>query len=276
MQQRPQNSVPIVIILAVLLSVGVVWAAQSGSFSVTLVIDNNAPIITWVNSSFSLTPVENQTGLFQFSFNVTDANGASDVNDASASVVVQFGSQAATSTACTPTDNGNTVTYNCSIGLPYYYNASSSWTINASVEDNSGTYVQNASETFTYNVLKAIVLSRSSLSYAGSPGQADVLATEGVQRVYNTGNFDFAHLNLTGYDLNSTDTTVGVGNFTVNVTASGGPGQSLLNATAVQLNDSALVHGFTENKTVYVYLDIPAGATSATYTSPSDWVLDAG
>ena len=251
--------------------------AATDTFSVSLVVSNNLPTIYWVNNSFSITPQTNLTTYgVQFKFNVTDADGAAGINDTTAKVIITLGSQSATSTACTPTDNGNDVEYNCSVYIPYYFNQSAAWQINASVNDTEGAKAQNYSTTFTVNELRAMSVRHNSLSFAGNPGSTDVLATEGAQIVWNTGNYDFVELNLTGIELNSSaNEKIGATNFTVNVTASGGPGQILYNDTAVVIANHDLTHGYEANETLYIYLDIPLGTTPDTYTSEADWTVSA-
>lgn len=261
-------------IIAVLVA-GAAIAAQSGTFNVTVTITNTAPTIPFVNSTLSYTPVESTNSAFQFYFNATDANGASDLNDATAQVVVTLGGESATSSACTPTDDGNTVAYNCSVTIPFYY-AAGTWAINASVSDSSASYAENTTATFTRATLKAITLSEASLSFSGTAAQNDVLASEGAQIITNTGNYNFVQLNLTAYAVNATwPDYIGAGNFSVNVTASSGPGQALVNNTAVQVADLSLNRGAASTETLYIYLDIPSGVTTNTYTASSSWVIDA-
>jgi hypothetical protein len=270
-----QRNLVVPLALSFLLVAAFVYAAQSGTFNVTLVVGNDAPLISWVNSSFSLTPVENSTGVYQFTFNATDANGAADLDDASATVRVALGTQTATSSACTGTASGNTKYYNCSVALPYYYNASASWSINASVEDIGNSYAENTTQTFTYNELKAIALQYATLSFSGSAGASDLAASQGAQRIYNTGNYDFLELNLTAYDLrNGTNAWIGAGNFTVNITASGGLGQLLVNSTAVNVTNGNLTHAQGTSTTLNLYLDIPGGQASGTYSAASSFIVD--
>lgn len=258
--------------LALLLSATAVLAA-TGNFPVSLTVSNSVPVIEGVNSSVSFTPSTGTNGTAQFYFNASDGNGASDLNDTSAQVFIEFGDENATSSPCTVDSSGNLAQYRCNVSIPYYYNASSSWTINVSVRDNSGALAFNDTETFTINTLKAISLAESSLSFSGAAGANNVAASQNPQRISNNGNFDFPELNLTGYEIANV-TTILSKNFTVNVTSSGGPGQLVINATPITISNANMSHGRNANETMYLYLDIPSGTPDAQYDSVANWIVD--
>jgi hypothetical protein len=248
------------------------FAANTSSFTVSLTLDNSAPVVTYV-AAVTDTPADGTTKLVNFTFNATDANGYLDIPASNAKVIINKSGISRQSSACASSGSAGTVAmYICNVTI-YYYDAPGTWTINASVFDGASAQGDNLTRMFTVNTLYGIQLKTASLTFSGTPGQNDVSASNNPQWANNTGNSAFSYLNVTAFALVSGGNLIDAGNFTANVSAN--PiGHQLVNNSMVKLGDSAVPVGNFTN--VSVYLDIPSGVGNGTYTSSSQWVITAG
>lgn len=253
-------------------------AATTGTFNVTLSISNSAPTITYVNGSVSESPNEGTIKNVTIYFQATDINGADDINISTVNLTVNRTTEPIrTQHSCASKGtSGNVMTIECNVTM-YWYDEDGAWTINASIKDNSGSQAENTSQTMTYGTLSAMTVTKSSLSFSGTPGDENVEPTENPQVINNTGNQDFTEVNLTGYDLQGNVTTteyILVGNFTVNVSdSSAGYGQIVTN-TSFQITGASLARGATSTEDIYLRLDIPSGITAQGYNAHNNWMIE--
>ena len=205
----------------------------SKGFKVDLAISNANPTINVSNvSGFSVDPIEGGSSVVLISFNVTDANGAGDINASTAVVNFTLGgypgqfyannSFVASSefgTCKNHSPSSTVVVINCTVVLPYYANQSSNWVVNISVKDRSGAVGINDTLRFTYNILSAFSLGTSFINFSNvNLGQQNVRAYPHLL-VNNTGNDDFNMTNLSASALVGTTNpaeNIPVTNFGVN------------------------------------------------------------
>jgi len=172
----------------------------------------------------------------------------------------------------------------------WYFDGAGSWTINVSVADIGGPVtVTNDTETFTYNTLKAMKLSPSSITFGSvSLGQTDIAATDDPVTLNNTGNVDIASGNakVKAYDLFGTTTTsekIGADAFSVNI-ADASEGDAMINNTEVAITGSVLAagnhsvdDGSTGQELLYYYIEeVPTtGISAQTYDTSAlgAWVV---
>lgn len=249
-------------------------AANSSSFNVTLVISNSPPNISGIDATRTGTPTDGTTTTVYVLFNATDLNGAGDIDATSAAANLSKNGQAnRLSSSCqeyAAWTAGNTKGINCSITM-WYYDAPGTWTINVSVEDNANS---EANETlpngFTYNTLHAMQISLSTLTFsADEPGTDNVTASNNPLIVNNTGNGNYSNMNLTAYGLNNTDSNIGPGNFSVNLTSAA---WGITLEREVMLNQSLNLNG-TQN--LYFQMNIPAGISTGNYATATEWIVEA-
>jgi len=252
-------SISLIFILSIIFSMSVpliyALAANASQVSVAwLVISNRGPDnITLINSTgFSVDPIAGGVSLMIIVFNASDPDGAGDINGTlGGRVTVNItlgvpggGNQFRTETNCTnSTDTKSSkdvVTFNCTISMQFYDNASSNWVINITVEDQAGATARNDSSneitsptphTFTYNFVDSYSVT-SRISHPGgegasinftslNPGTNNNIAKAPLL-FNNSGNSDFDAINITGADLIGTDSTtvIDISNFRVNATNS--------------------------------------------------------
>ena len=260
----------LVALVALGISTVVLTTAASNSFSSSAVITSTAPTVV-VNLGQTITGATGTTATVYLYFNASDDNGWGDLNDSTATVVInKTGKTSRTSSSCAVLShpNAKTTSYNCSLVL-YYYDASGTWSINASVSDNSTNYAQNTTITLSVSTIDAVSPVSASISFTGVVGTNDVASSPTPQRLNNTGNQNYNTVNITGYSFLYATNVIGVGNVTMNVSASGGQGQSLLNGTPVTLTRASLSKGAVSLQNVSFYLDVPDTMPSGTYNAQS-------
>jgi hypothetical protein len=249
-----------------------VSAATSGTFTTSATVTNDPPTAA-VDTGQSATPTAAGSRVIYIMFNASDPNGNSDLNDATASVTLnKSGETNRSSSSCTVDSNPSTTTtrYNCSVTI-YYWDASGTWTINAAVKDSTSS-TATATATMSMSTLDAISIVRASTSFSGAAGTSDIAASP-QQQVNNTGNQDYTTVQLTGFSFASGANTIGVGNVTMNVSNSGGVGQTLVNNSAVTLTGGSISKGNNSYQNIYLWLDIPAGTPAGTYNAQSAWTV---
>ncbi len=209
---------------------------------------NSPPTIPYVDAISAANPTESGTKAIQFNFTAQDLNGASNLNDSSAAAYFQMAGQTTRSnTSCLPyAAVGNNKNYTCTIYM-WYFDKPGSWTINATILDNSQAYGENSSTTFTYNQLTSMVVSPSSLSWGVlNLTSANVGATNNPLVVNNTGNAEALSLNVTAYNLvgeQNGNYFIYADNFSVDNVTAGCSGTSMLNATSVNVTNAVLQRG---------------------------------
>ena len=275
----------IALIATLVLTTKLVEAPSSGTTTVALTIGNSIPIINWTaidDSTVDLT--QGSTKKIEINFTATDSNGATDLNDTTSSAKISTTEFSAQNTSCARTvSSGITREYTCEIYLPYYYNASASWAINASIEDNQNTTGANDTEVFTINTLEYMVMTPTAVNFGTglTAGTNDVAATDDPIVLNNTGNTPYGELNVTGYDLVGQTTPTEIipaGSFAVNV-LDAATGNAMINNTAVVITNFDLpkFDGATgvQSDDTYYYVDLPIlSAQQYSTTGSTVWTLE--
>jgi cysteine-rich repeat protein len=213
-------------------------------------------------------------------FNVTDAQGYTDIDLTKGfSYLIKSGETTRSNTTgnCLNSNDGiNTVTFNCSIDV-FYYDAEGSWIINVTSEDLYGYTDFDNDSTVTINSLDDILLNDTAVNCGTGilPGAQDVACD--VITIANRGNQNYASINETAHNLDD-DTTgtilIDANVFTVSTTDTPA-GTALSNGTSVTIPSSTLNKGDGANISWYTYIDVPTSRPVDTYSSTSDWILEA-
>ncbi|NCO11083.1 hypothetical protein CO038_03780 [Candidatus Pacearchaeota archaeon CG_4_9_14_0_2_um_filter_39_13] len=147
------------------------------------------------------------TTVTRVSFIAEDLNGAGDLNDASAGMRYRGPGGTALAGTCgvAPTCSGCAVTqknYSCNADMEYYYEPGT-WTVNASIKDNSANLAVDTKRTFQYLLYREI-------SHAGNVNWAGISLVDSNQLsdsnpflLTNLGNAALS-VSVTGYGLNGT------------------------------------------------------------------------
>lgn len=200
-------------------------SSQNTDAEVNITGSNDLQIIS-VSAISAQDPTEESSTTVAFTVTAYDADGVDDINDTSINATFSSGVEDDRSTGAEGTCTHNTdtdsftATYDCSIDM-WYWDGAGSWTVTVQGKD-LGTEViaYNDSTSFTYNQLKAMVISPSELLWSGlTTGDENALADNNPTEVNNTGNYD-STIDLTGNDLAGESTPsiiLASANFTVNV-----------------------------------------------------------
>ncbi len=220
----------------------------NNSFVVNI-ISQVAPTIPIVNVISAQNPTESTTKSITFNFTATDLNGGSTVNISTARAYFQkAGETTRSNTSCInqTAASGNDINFTCTIDM-WYFDLNGAWTINATVQDNTGLYVENSSEAFTYNLLTAMAMSPTAMTWQTlSSTDTDVGSNNDPIIVNNTGNANALSVNVTSYNLRGETTItdfIYAANFTVENTSQGCTGTAMVNATSTNVTSSILFKG---------------------------------
>jgi len=133
--------------------------ATSDTAVVNVTIGNSIPTIPFVQAISSKNPTDDSTTSITFNFTATDTDGDGNLNDSTATAYFQrTGESTRSNTSCVQIypAAGNSKNYTCTIDM-WYYDQNGAWTVNATIKDINDAYVENASTTFTYNLLPNVL-----------------------------------------------------------------------------------------------------------------------
>ena len=273
--------------------------AQNGTYQFTASTpqaSNSNPIIKLnISSGLSVDPVAGGIARISISFNVTDADGTSEINVTTVIVNLTLGGGGGQFRYNASGYNGglgtcynhtevSKVVINCTVLMRYYDNASNNWRINVSIRDTNGAVGYNDSRTFTYNTLSAIAFPRAWINFSSL-----TLGTNNQQALLplvlnNTGNDDFNQINISAATLFGVDVTsesIAASQFRINGTNNGaGNGMPLTNGALTirgLTGNLSLYHGHTSaltsyydtiisakgNQSLYFWVDVPSSGISS-------------
>ena len=250
---------------------------QGCSLGTSLTVGNSAPIITWVNSSITITLTAESSKTVYVLFNVTDANGYDDLNDSTARCIGnKSGESSRTSSSCSAQDqSGNDLSYNCSVDFQYYDVADSDWKWNCSVSDNYPVSVYNDTATFTINGLNYVDINETTVSWSSAnPNTGDEEASAPIN-LDNGGNQDYGTATVTAQNATNGSNVIPATAFSLdNETGQTIEQTYMADNSSVAITDwFTLTHGVGANENLYAYVDMPA-VPSGSYSSTSDWLID--
>lgn len=235
-------------------------------------IVNSKPNITDVTPPGAVTLIPNNVKAITIKFNVTDPNGAGDINKSTANATVfKVGETSRYNYTCTNiSETADTVEFECGIDMQFY-DGDGEWTINVSIQDNSEVWETNETVTFTVNTLDNVDMDDPTLEWNNLvPNTED---NEGEHITFtNKGNQDYASINVTGQNATSGSDNLNSTNFAVDIDTGQVSGQTyLLDNATLEWVGASLSHGATETELMYSYLDVPALQPFGDYTSIANW-----
>lgn len=252
-------------------------SSQDCSANTTLTV-GNSPIgnpIVETGVTVTLTAETNTTAYIHF--NVSDANGADDINDTTANCYgYKSGEATRTTSGCVVESEGTGWEYfNCSVDFWYFDAAASDWAWNCSISDNTGTSGYNDSVVFTVNALHYI--DQDIVTYAWSSAQSGVNDQEADAQINldNGGNQDYGTAAVTAYNATDGGTNIIPANTFYLNSATGTPaGTQMSDGTPVAITSwFTLPHGNQSSEDMYAYVDLPS-VPAASYASTSNWLID--
>ena len=211
--------------------------------------ENNAPTIPIVYGNVSYFPTEASTTSITFNFTAEDSDGVADLNDATAAAYFQrTGETTRSNTSCVAGATvGDQKNYSCTIDM-WYFDEAGDWTINVTIQDDSGANAENSSTTFSYQLLTAMVISPSALTWP-SPinlSDTDIGSSNDPVTINNTGNDEALSINTTAFNLRGETTItefIFANNFTISNVTEGCSGTTLANATSTNITSTILFRG---------------------------------
>ena len=222
--------------------------ATSGTASVNITVGNSAPTIPYVQAISAQDPTIGSTTAVVFNFTAADSDGISNIDNNTADAYFQrAGESTRSNTTCSPRNaSGTSITFTCTIDM-WYYDQNGAWTINATIKDTNNAYVENSTTTFTYNLLTAMVMSPTSLTWP-QVGLTDVNtgSNNDPLTINNSGNDINLNVNVTSFNLRGETTAtqfIYANNFTIENASQGCSGTTMTNATSINVTTAILQRG---------------------------------
>jgi len=223
--------------------------AISDTAALNITVGNNAPTITAIDFISAQTPSESGTKTVTFNFNVTDADGVENIDDATAAAQFEkTGETDRVNNSCVwvADYSPNTAEYSCSINM-WYFDGSGDWTINVSGSDVNGAEARDTGDLFTYNQLTSMTMGPTALAW-GALGLANtnIGSNNDPIVVNNTGNDIDLTLNVTARDLQgevAPSEYIYAANFSVGVSSEGCTGTPMDDAVSIEISTAILQNG---------------------------------
>jgi len=223
-------------------------SSQTVNVSVSIAGTNPA-YIPAVSEISAQDPTEDSSTVVHFNFTICDPDGEGDIDQTSGQANFSYpGETARYNSSCVYEGQLNSTcgSFACNITM-WYWDHAGFWNVSVNGTDKGAqTVVFNSSTTFTYNELRAMVITPDNVTWSGiTPGGTNQTADNDPVTVNNTGNYD-GTINMTGIDLHGAtiDTEIfGVDNFTVDVETGGSPaaecdGTYLVNDTTTSISNT--------------------------------------
>ena len=269
--------------------------ATSGQTSLNITIGNSAPTISFVQAVSSQNPLESGYRSVLLNFSVNDTDGSGNINISSTRTRFnRTGEPNRDNFSCADIGTGgNGKMFTCNVSM-YYFDENLVWTINVSARDNSEASAENSTTNFTYNLLTAMVIAPTALTWPTlNLSATNISSNNDPVRINNTGNSANGTINQTAYNLRGETTTtqfIFANNFTIgNVTdgCSTGINASIMaNATSKQLNGTNFSKGNNslnfgnqtsgQEETFFCIRGVPQDASAQSYSSSfyGSWVVE--
>lgn len=247
-------------------------------------VGNAAPTITNLQAipNVNLNPAPSVTSV-TVTFTASDANGASDLLDSSASAqFTNTGEPTRTGTCYLQDTAGNEKTYQCAVAMNYF-DKSGSWTVTVSVADTKAAAAQSSS-TFTVNLLRDISISPALINFPSvAPGDTNIIPADKTT-ITNNGNFQAppGAILAIAYSLSGETNPAQIipaGNFKIAGSSQAdvcGLGSSLTPSFPTPVTTSALSRGSTGNTETlsYCLTSVPQ-ISSQVYsaTGGNSWII---
>jgi len=223
--------------------------ATSDTTSLNITVGNSAPTIPSVQAISAKNPTDGTTKSITFAFTATDTDGVSNLDDATpAAYFSKAGETTRYNSSCVLIGDldANSANYSCTVNM-WYFDGNGEWDIKVNVSDINGATGENSSTTFTYNLLTAMAMAPTALTWPSiGLSNTDTGSDNDPITINNTGNDNSLTINLTAYDLQGETTAIEyiyAHNFTVGVSSEGCSGTAMANATSTEVGSATLNKG---------------------------------
>jgi len=167
--------------------------SQATNLTVGVVGANKAQV-TVVSAISSTNPTEADVTTITFDVQMYDSDGVADLNDTSVSAnFTRAGESTRANSSCAFKNDidANTANYSCSIEM-WYYDENGDWNISVTGTDYGNlSFALNLSTVFQLNLLKALVISPNTVSWATlQPNTFNQTSDNDPVTINNTGNYN--------------------------------------------------------------------------------------
>jgi len=213
--QNKKKVIPLLVSLVMAVGLALVVYADSDSLTVqTTGVNGDPNIDTCVVDNTVFNPTENSVTAVTVRFNVTDGNGASDLNDSLAKAEFDNNETAfealyesAANTSCVSSDiDADTRQYTCSVSMQFWFQHSQNYSVRCYAGDNNDSALvsSTALNAFDYTKLVASSVDGTTVNFGtitSSQFGTTVNDTNSPVNITNTGNAVLANISITGANL---------------------------------------------------------------------------
>jgi len=239
---------------------------------------NIAPNITYLSPITNTNPTEASSTPITFYSTMCDEDGVADLNDTSVKAnFTRPGEATRENNSCILVSdiNSTCANYSCTIKM-WYFDGAGAWNVSVYGSDSSGLNATNTSTYFTYNLLQAMVIYPSNITFNVNASASNQTATNDPVIINNTGNYNMTNkiavnaVNLLG-ETNSSE-YLAAENFSIGI-ADNCAGTQLQNATDTNITGVILqagnlsLGGGTGQEQLYYCLNEIGGVSAQTYST---------
>jgi len=267
--------------------------ATTATTEINITIGNTAPTISNVSSPGSPSVSAGTYTWINFSFVAIDLDGASNLNNATASgrYNISTDNDYRFNSSCKPVGSigASQTNFSCSIQI-WYFDTNGGWTINASIKDNAGAYAENISSSFTLGLTTAMNMTPSALTWpAVGPTSTNTLANQNIT-IWDIANKNITadNVNVTAFSLQGETTTsdyLNASNFTVSVRNACDSGNVMISNKNKNITSSNITIGNvtgsvasanTREELFFCLEDVTAGISQQSYstTGSGSWTVE--
>ena len=285
MQKTKRNSLLVMAILlaSVLLFLPLITAdtcvGENCNANINLTIGNVAPTIPQVFPVSAITLNGGTTKVVTIGFNASDENGYGDLNLTTAQISLSKGGETTrTSSSCISTaDNGLVSTISCNVTMQFY-DGSGSWTITATIKDNTGVTATNDTTEAVVNALDYVTQDVTYVNWGDATLGTDDNEADNTITITNGGNQVYANFDITGQNATGQTFTdiINADKFSVDNLGGQTSGQVyMISNTPVDVTSKLSLNskGASVTEQIFFYADIPSGIRADTYLSDSAWAI---
>jgi len=268
--------------------------ASSQSTNVSITVAGTSPATIPTVSAISATdPSESSLRNITFYVTMSDTDGVNDLNDSSVNASFsRVGETNRTNSSCVLVSDidSTSANYSCTISM-WYWDGNGNWNVIVTGTDLGNlSLATNTSTAFTYNLLKAMVISPNELTWPSiSPAATNQTSNNDPSLINNTGNYN-STIQVTAINLlgqSDTSKIIYAANFTTALTTGGAACSgtacsecnatgttALVNATATTITGSnanrgniSAGSGAGQEQFYYCIPNVPSSLSSQTYST---------
>ncbi|MEK6945429.1 MAG: hypothetical protein AABW63_01415 [Nanoarchaeota archaeon] len=249
--------------------------------------NGNCPIPSLPPSAYSVEPIPSMPPLegairpITFNVSVSDSNGYLDITNVAAQFSMLGEPTRINSSCILQSGAGNNANYSCTINMQYY-DKDGNWNVTINATDSQAQQGTNTSQTFTYQLLKAMVINSpvGGLTWPIlTSGQTNIQSNNDPTIIENTGNYE-GPIIITSKDLvgetTPSDVILALNIKASPISGSECSGTQLTDSFQITISGSNLPRGQSATEDIYYCMAFVPTVTAQTYSAKgaNAWIIE--